>query len=196
MSGRRSAAVEFGVATVADAPAIVALVDSAYRGELSRAGWTTEADLLGGQRTDRDAVETLIGTPSSTVLLATTSDDLVGCCHVQGRGGGTEYLGMLAVKPTQQGRGIGARILAEAERRSRDDWSGEWLRITVIGLRLDLIVWYERIGFARTGETEPFPYGEVRFGIPTRHDLAFVVLEKQLGPDCRTGDSADAGPTS
>ncbi len=184
------------MATIAAASTIVTLVDSAYRGEASRAGWTTEADLLGGQRTDRDAVETMIEAPSSTVLVATTSDDLVGCCHVQGRGAGTEHLGMLAVKPTQQGRGIGTRMLAEAERRSRDVWSGERLRITVMSLRLDLIAWYERTGFARTGATEPFPYGEVRFGIPKRHDLAFVVLEKQLVLDHRTGDPGGRGPTS
>jgi len=171
----------FRVARSIDVPLIVTLVDSAYRGDASRVGWTTEADLLGGQRTDAHAVDELIAKPQSTVLLAVAGDDLVGCCHLEGHGTEAEYLGMFAVQPDRQGHGLGGTILAEAARRSRVDWGRGRLRMTVIAQRLDLIAWYERVGFRATGETEPFPYGEVRFGIPKRPDLEFVVLEKPLG---------------
>src|SRR3954454_5751703 len=96
-----------------DAPAIVALVDSAYRGDASRVGWTTEADLLGGQRTDLQAVEALIDGTRSTILLALDGEDLVGCCHLEGRGEAVEYFGMYAVQPARQSEGIGGALLGE-----------------------------------------------------------------------------------
>jgi ribosomal protein S18 acetylase RimI-like enzyme len=162
--------------------AIVALVDSAYRGPSSRRGWTTEADLLEGQRTDREAVREIISSGKGGMLLAEEDGRLIGCCQLERRGDHQAYFGMFAVIPTGQGRGRGRVIVSEAERVAREDWGATRLRMTVISQRHDLIAWYQRLGYRLTGETEPFPYGDERFGIPTRPDLAFVVLAKSLGP--------------
>jgi len=191
--------IRFRDAGPADIEAIVALVDSAYRGEASRAGWTTEADLLGGQRTDAPAVADLVARPRSTIVLADDDSELVGCCHLEGLEGGVEYLGLFAVRPTLQGRGIGAAAVAEAGRRAAAEWGAECLRITVIAQRTDLIAWYRRLGFEPTGATEPFPYGEPRFGIPKRPDLVLAVLERRLAAwptDRLIGGRPGAGPTS
>ena len=167
-------------ATVTDVAAIVRLVESAYRGEASRAGWTTEADLLDGQRTDATAVAEMLNAPQSTVLLAEDGGQLVGCCRLERRPGADAYFGMFSVEPLQQGEGVGRQLLAEAERIARDDWAATTMIMTVIAQRAELIAWYERRGYRRTGETEPFPYGNARYGIPRRPDLVFAVLAKQL----------------
>ncbi|HTZ91767.1 MAG TPA: GNAT family N-acetyltransferase [Streptosporangiaceae bacterium] len=173
-------ALTFRFAEASDAPAIVALVQSAYRGDASRAGWTTEADLLDGQRTDLQAVERLLATPESAMLLAESDGQLAGSCHLDRRARAETYLGMLAVRPSGQGRGSGRQILAEAERIARLDWGARTMVMTVIAQRPDLIAWYQRRGYLPTGETKPFPYGDVRKGIPRRPDLHFVVLAKRL----------------
>ena len=170
----------FARSSAPDIDAIVALVESAYRGPSSRVGWTTEADLLDGQRTDAGAVREIVSGAHGGMLLAEEDGQLVGCCQLQRRGNGVAYLGMFSVVPSLQGRGLGRAIVAEAERVARDEWGAVWMRMTVIRQRHDLIAWYRRLGFGPTGETEPFPYGDERFGIPTRPDLAFLVLAKPL----------------
>jgi ribosomal protein S18 acetylase RimI-like enzyme len=160
--------------------AIVSLVESAYRGESSRLGWTTEADLLDGQRTDAEAVREIIVAANGGLLLAEDGANLVGCCQLERRQAGVAYFGMFSVRPGQQGQGLGRAIVAEAERIARDEWLAGRISMTVIRQRSDLIAWYERLGYRLTGETEPFPYGDKRFGIPTRPDLEFVVLAKTL----------------
>jgi ribosomal protein S18 acetylase RimI-like enzyme len=171
----------YSIAVPGDAPAVVSLVESAYRGELSRVGWTTEADLLGGQRTDVEAVRGIAESPSSLLLLARDGDDeLVACCQLERRDGDICYFGMFAVSPGSQGGGLGRAVLAEAERRAREDWAARTMEMTVIAQRRDLIAWYVRHGYAETTETVPFPYGNVRFGLPKRDDLYFVVLRKPL----------------
>jgi ribosomal protein S18 acetylase RimI-like enzyme len=87
---------------------------------------------------------------------------------------------MFAVRPGLQGGGIGRGVLAECERIARDEWGMPAMRMTVITQRGELIAWYERRGYRRTGESKPFPYGDERFGIPKRDDLRFEVLEKSL----------------
>jgi GNAT superfamily N-acetyltransferase len=175
--------LSFRFAAAADVPAIVSVVESAYRGDVSRTGWTTEADLLDGQRTDPEAVAATVAAPDSVVLLAETDGMLAGCCHLERRAAAEVYFGMFAVRPGSQGQGWGAQILAEAERLASDEWHAAQLVMTVIGQRDDLIAWYERRGFRRTGESKPFPYGDERFGIPKRPDLSFVVLAKPLASD-------------
>jgi ribosomal protein S18 acetylase RimI-like enzyme len=176
-----SAALSFAVATADDVPAVVALVESAYRGDASRAGWTTEADLLEGQRTDVEAVAAIAATVTSQLLLAHDRDgELVACCQLERRGGDVCYFGMFAVRPGRQGSGLGRAVVVEAERHAREDWAATTMEMTVIAQRRDLIAWYVRLGYAETAETVPFPYGNPRFGLPQRDDLYFVVLRKPL----------------
>ena len=179
MSSTPEAPLSFRAAAPADADAVVALVESAYRGDDSRAGWTTEADLLDGRRTDADAVLAGIERPHSQVLLAEREGRLLACAHVavdEGAG----YFGMFSVVPGLQRAGIGRQVLAEAERIARDDYGQALMRMTVIDLRDELIAYYQRRGYRRTGITRPFPYGDERFGLPRRDDLRFEVLEKPL----------------
>lgn len=172
--------ITFRVAAKEDAQVIADLVNSAYRGESSRVGWTTEADFLAGQRTDKQAVEAIIASPTQWFLLGERDDLLLGsvclekvdpqCCH----------FGMFAVRPELQAQGIGKRFVLEAERHAREKLGCSTMRMLVITLRSELIAWYERRGYRRTGELDAFPYGDERFGIPLRDDLRFEVLTKNL----------------
>lgn len=172
----------FRAATEADVDAVVALVESAYRGESSRAGWTTEADLLDGRRTGPDEIGEYLARPRSLILLAERDRDLLACAHVAEEDG-AGYFGMFSVQPTLQGNGLGKRVLAEAERIVREAWRLPAMRMTVIDSRAELIAFYERRGYRRTGVFKPFPYGDARFGIPRRDDLRFEVLEKRFAPE-------------
>lgn len=171
--------LSFRDARAEDVAAVVALVESAYRGDASRAGWTTEADLLDGQRTDADAVAELIGRPGSAVVLAVDAD-LVGCFHLEARAGRVAYFGMFAVSPRRQGAGIGRALIDEASRRAAR-WDCDRMEMTVLRQREDLIGWYRRLGFEPDGRTVAFPYGDERFGRPRRADLEFVVLTARVG---------------
>jgi GNAT superfamily N-acetyltransferase len=172
-------AATFRLATPTDIPAILALVESAYRGDVSRKGWTTEADLLDGQRTDAAGVAELIAKPGSCLLLAERDGALLACANLERRGD-AGYFGMFSVRPDLQGGGIGRATLAEGERIARDDWHCREMQMTVISVRDELIAWYERRGYERTGKYSPFPYGDERFGIPKRDDLRFELLVKRL----------------
>ncbi|MBE2211757.1 MAG: GNAT family N-acetyltransferase [Xanthomonadaceae bacterium] len=169
----------FRHATPADIPMLVALVTSAYRGDASRAGWTTEADLLDGLRIDADRIAIDIERPHSVILLGESDGDTVACAHVAVEDG-AGYFGMFSVRPDLQGHGIGKLMLLEAERIARDELQQDAMRMTVIDVRDELIDYYARRGYRRTGIYKPFPYGDERFGIPKRPDLRFEVLEKPL----------------
>ena len=176
--------LSFRPATLADIPAVIALVTSAYRGDVSRQGWTTEADLLDGQRIEAEVLRQDIERPRSQVILAERADAegmlLLACVHVAADDG-AGYLGMFSVRPDGQGRGVGKQVLREAERFARQDLQLPAMRMTVIDVRDELIAFYERRGYHRTGIIKPFPYGDQRFGIPKRDDLRFEVLEKTFG---------------
>ena len=172
-----SADVALRYATLHDTPALVALVTSAYRGYASRAGWTTEADILDGARIGPDVLRADLERPRSKIVLLEQAGNLLACAHVA-EDDGAGYFGMFAVAPTLQGGGIGKRLLAECERIARDDWHLPVMRMTVIDVRDALIAFYQRRGYQRTGVFKPFPYGDARFGEPKRDDLRFEVLEK------------------
>jgi ribosomal protein S18 acetylase RimI-like enzyme len=166
--------VQVRAALPADVDAVVALVESAYRGEPSRAGWTTEADLLAGRRTGPDEVLPLV--PS--LLLAEDDGELVACCALVEHDDHA-YFGMFAVRPGLQGSGIGSALLGAAEEQARQQGLAR-VEMTVLTARTELIAWYLRRGYAHTGERRPFPYGDPRFGDPQRTDLEFTVLAKTL----------------
>ena len=157
-----------------DVEALVALVTSAYRGESSRAGWTTEADLIDGGRTDADEMRELL----PDLLVAVEGGALVGCCALTARDD-RGYFGTFAVLPTLQGGGVGSALLAAAEARALD-LGLPTVEMTVLSVRTELIAYYERRGYVDTGETRPFPYGVERNGLPRTDDLAFTVLVKEL----------------
>lgn len=175
----RAETMEFSRAGMSDIPRLLALVQSAYRGEASRKGWTTEADLLGGTRTDEVELRELIARPDSRFVLCRINGELIASVHIE-RQGEQGYLGMFAVSPDQQGRGIGKALLAEAERIAREEWACREMIMTVIVQRQDVIDWYYRRGYRRTGEHRPFPYGIERYGKPRRNDLRLEVLQKVL----------------
>ncbi len=165
-----------------DAAALEALIESAYRGDASRAGWTTEADLLGGNRTSIDMLLSTLKDDDQTILACDDADGLLATVTVERRDG-YGYIGAVSVRPTSQGQGIGRDLLAQAERVIREEWRLERARMTVIAQRPELIGWYARRGYRDTSETAPFPYGDARFGAPKRDDLYFIILEKTLGRD-------------
>lgn len=172
--------ISFRPAVAADAPAVVALVNSGYRGESSKRGWTTEADLLGGQRTDDDKMREMIAEKDSRVELAFADDGgLLGCVNLRREPDGSCYLGMLTVDPARQAGGLGKEIMVRSEALARE-WGCARMRMTVISVRAELIAFYERRGYAKTGRTEPFPEGDPRFGLPKVSGLTFVELVKPL----------------
>ena len=170
------------VARDSDLEAIAALVNSAFRGESSRAGWTTEADLVGGQRTDAASLRADLAAHPGAVLLTMRDEPagaLLGSVWLEPKSAEVWYLGMLTVRPDLQARGLGRRMLQEAERYAAAQGARR-MRMTVITLRDTLLEWYERRGYRRTGELLPFPYGNDRFGLPQRDDLQFEALEREL----------------
>ena len=179
-SGPTRVAETFAAARRGDVDAGVALVESAYRGEVSRQGWTTEADLVDGQRTDAAAVAALLADHGTSLLLARRGGAVVGCCALSRRGERRARVSMLAVAPECQAGGVGRAILEEAARRARVELGATAVDLAVLAPRAELIAWYARRGFQDTGRTEPFPYGDERFGLPKRDDLVFVILERRL----------------
>jgi ribosomal protein S18 acetylase RimI-like enzyme len=172
--------LSFRMANEADIPALITLVESAYRGDVSRSGWTTEADMLDGQRIDADGLQESISAADSRIVLAEKNGDMLACCHIQKQKNGAGYFGMFSVHPGLQGSGIGKCLLEEAERQMREDFLCTQAEMTVIDIRESLIAFYERRGYVRTGIHKPFPYGDERFGVPKRDDLRFEVLSKDL----------------
>ena len=179
--------LRFRWADDSDVDAVVTLVESAYRGDASRAGWTHEADLVGGRRIDAATLRSQMAT-GTQVRLAEAGTALEGCCALRVDADATDRadagrvvaFGMFAVVPTRQARGTGSLLLADAVRVAGDEWGAATLALDVIDVRAELIAWYERRGYALTGETEPWPYDDPGIGVPTRPDLGFVVMEKIL----------------
>jgi ribosomal protein S18 acetylase RimI-like enzyme len=169
----------FRLARLVDAPAVVSLIESAYRGEESKRGWTTEADLLDGQRTSPEAITEIITAPASHMLLAEADGELVGCCHVESRADRHAYVGMVTVRPGLQGQGVGRALVAKAEHEARSRWGAAVMQMQVVRQRPELIAWYERLGYRDTGDTLPFPYDHPGL-IARRTDLEFLILAKPI----------------
>ena len=166
------------VAAIEDIPGLTALINSAYRGEGSKKGWTTEADLLVGElRTDIPSLTLLMNTQEATFLKYTTDEGvLTGSVYLEKQERGL-YLGMLSVSPLQQAGGIGRQLMQAAEQYAGKN-NCLCIFMSVISVRHELIAWYERLGYARTGETKPMPVDN-RFGTPTQ-PLEFIILKKDM----------------
>ena len=173
---------QFRLADASDVGQLVDLVERAYRGESSRAGWCTEADLLGGQRVDADMMRATLDDPDAVVLVLHEDERIVACCELRRVGEDLATLGMFAVDPSEQAGGLGRRVIDAGERLVVERWGLDRVELTVIDVRASLIEWYQRRGYAATGELRPFPYGDERFGVPRVEGLRFAVLEKRLGP--------------
>lgn len=165
-------------ATIADVHELITLVNSAYRGEDSRQGWTTEADILDGARTDRDMLIEQINTKDAAIIIYTdeTTNQIIGSIYQEVKGNKL-YVGMLSVSPLAQGKGIGTLLLDFAAAYGREH-NCNVLTGTIIGGRAELMNWYSRYGFRYTGNTFPFP-SEKRFGIPKR-PLELLEIEKDI----------------
>lgn len=166
-------------AAMDDLPTLHALIERAYRGDTARRGWTHEADLLDGQRTDIPALAAMIADPAQHILLAVDATAPVGCVLLAEKPPAGAYLGLLTVDPDRQAGGLGSRLIAVAEETAVAE-GASWVEMTVIRQRRELIAYYERRGYLRTGEQRPFPLDDPRFGLPRTRDLAFVVLRKLL----------------
>ena len=166
------------IANEKDVSSLVALMDSAYRGQKSKQGWTSEADLfIGEKRTDEATVDKLIKKPGAVFLKYINEDGIMAGCVFLYKKEDRLYLGMFSVSPLAQGKGIGKKLLIAAEEYAKKE-NCVLIYMTVITVRQELIAWYERNGYAKTGRVLPFPVDE-RFGIPTR-PLEMLVLEKRL----------------
>lgn len=168
----------FSKAEIQHAESLVALINSAYRGDASRVGWTTEADLLDGRRTDREQILQLLADADSMILLCRRGDELLGCVHLH-NGGDAVHLGMLAVSPPLQSLGIGKRLLRAAESEAAAAWGSRRFAMSVISLRSELIAFYQRQGYRRTGISEAFPVNPALW-TPKVEGLCLELLEKCL----------------
>lgn len=157
---------------------VIALTNRAYRQAEGQTAWKVE-DLVAGQRIDASLLAEDLAQPGAVLLIARDADEPVGHVRLDDRGQGMWFLSMLTVRPDRQDGGVGRAILAAAEAWARDR-GGRRMGMSVVHRRTELIAWYQRCGYAPTGEEKPFPYGDARFGTPTESDLRFVVLEKPL----------------
>jgi len=164
-------------ATLNDIPQLSSLINSAYRGESSKKGWTTEADLLGGIRIDNDSLQQMMHKENSAILkFCDEHNEIKGCVYLEKKND-KMYVGLLTVSPMLQAKGIGKKLLFAAEEFSRDN-NYYAMQMTVISVRDELIKWYERHGYCKTGETLPFPADEK--SVIQKQPLEFVVMEKRF----------------
>lgn len=161
-------------ATRADLPRLHPVIERAYRGESAKAGWTNEAGLdIPGTRTDLETLTALVDNPASRLLIAEQGDTVLGCVHIERKGDGLAYLGLLCIDPALQAGGIGKQLIQAAEDTARNTFHADTMEMTVITVREELIAYYERRGYARTGELRPFP-------VPMDPPLFLGVLAKPL----------------
>ena len=164
-------------ATLADIPALNILINSAYRGESSKKGWTTEADLLEGKRTTKEELIQIIKDPKNTILKFTEDDKIIGSVLLIEKEHQL-YLGMLTVSPELQNSGIGKKMLAEAENHAKTLGLSSII-MTVISVREELIAWYKRRDYTDTGKRESFPESHIHVTV-SEEPLEFIFLEKKI----------------
>ena len=165
-------------ATLDDISQLNKLINSAYRGESSKKGWTTEANILEGIRTTEEELAETMGDPKNTILKFTENDWIIGCVLLIAKERQL-YLGMLTVSPELQNSGVGKKLLQQADLHALALGLPR-IVMTVISVREELISWYKRHGYVDIGAREPFPVSDVHIPI-TETPLEFMVLEKKVG---------------
>ncbi|WP_336966859.1 GNAT family N-acetyltransferase [Sphingobium aquiterrae] len=160
-----------------DLPPLHRVIERAYRGESARQGWTYESDILDGTRTDLPTLAAILTSPNERLLVAERAGQPIGCVQITDKGAGLAYLGLLCIEPTLQAAGLGRQLIAAAEALATDVFGATRMEMTVIDVRAELIAYYERRGYLRTGETRPFP-------IDVTPPLRMTVLARALPPLC------------
>jgi len=168
----------FRVATEMDAESIAEIVNGAYRPKKGEGGWTHESDLVKGDRTTPDQVRTLI--KDSSVVVGLSADAIVCCAHVAIEHGAA-HIGMLAVSPKLQATGLGKALLGYAERYATEVLGASDMVLIVLRNRPELIAFYLRRGYERTGEFQAYPT-DLSVGTPVRDGLELDVLRKRVHP--------------
>jgi ribosomal protein S18 acetylase RimI-like enzyme len=186
----RNPPLSLRTATKEDSGRIADLVNSAYRGDSSSVGWTNEAELLDGNRINQEEVRTLIEAERSMILLCLDGAEIIGSVHLR-KMDSAAYLGLFVVKPTLQGMGIGKRFMQAAENIAQKEWGIVRMSMTVINRRQELIAYYERRGYRRTGQISPFP-AHAGASIPRVEGLQLEVLEKDLEAEAASKDVGGA----
>ena len=166
-------------ATLEDIPALKELINSAYRGESSKTGWTTEANLLKGNRIDEDELEEILANEENTILKLTQNNKITACVLLIAKEKKI-YLGMLTVAPELQNAGIGRKLLEQAQVHALALGKSK-IEMTVISVREELIAWYKRNGYQETGEKMDFP-ANLNDCVTSENPLEFIILEKTLYP--------------
>jgi len=169
--------MELKKATLKDIPDLIKLINGAYRGDRSKQGWTTEADLLDGVRTDSENLAEMINKNDALILQSFNENNILQACVYLEKKQHIMYLGMLTVSPLEQSKGIGKQLLCEAEKYAEQQMCNI-VEMTVISLRKELIAWYEKRGYNNTGETKPFP-NDIKFGVP-KQPLEFIIMQKEI----------------
>jgi ribosomal protein S18 acetylase RimI-like enzyme len=164
-------------ATLEDVTALEKLINSAYRGETSKLGWTTEANLLQDKRVTLDELSEIINNKENAILKFIDNNTIIGCVLLSNKGDKL-YLGMLTVSPELQNSGIGKKLLQKAEEHALK-LNLPKITMTVISIRGELIAWYNRHGFIDTGAREPFPLNGTD-AVISEQPLEFIVLEKKV----------------
>ena len=172
--------VRLELATDADLPAIVDLMNVAFRGTGEKRSWCIEGEFIKGTRTSESLLREEIAAGAHLLLVKDeATSTLKGCVTLKAKSPEVWYLGALTVDPALQNAGFGRELLRASEEYAAQR-GARTIEMTVVNVRDTLIAWYERRGYRLTGERRPFPYGDTRFGVPTRDDLEFVVLERHL----------------
>lgn len=176
--------LEQRLAQESDIPVLCALVNAAYRGESSRAGWTTEADLLTGVRTSERTIQALLAREDACVLVGIEAGGVMAasiCLERDATQAGTVHLGMIAVSPLLQNRGYGKAMILAAEKLAVAQWRAQRTEMLVISLRKELIAFYQRLGYQATGEVQPFPH-QPDMWQPQVENMQLITLRKTLPP--------------
>lgn len=179
MSNNILSNLQFPNAVPEQAGEITSLVNSVYRGDNAKKGWTTEAEILGGIRITEEKVTEYINTKDNVIMLAVNDKKIIGCVHLE-KEGNSCWLGMLSVDVNYQTYGLGKMLIEKSESFVKEKFGCGEMKMKVIGVRKELLEYYFRRGYRLTGEREDFIVDEDTFGKPFVQGLYFEILSKKL----------------